>query len=168
MARVSLAGTVADYLEAHPGDIPLEELHAAVRVAGLDVSLEQVYAGVQSMASTSKCGRGHGKRTYCRLADVDPVAAAAKAAGVTPTRRAVAARGIVYPNDTILAYFTEHLGLPVSRPQYDKVYAVLLLGEDSPEYILERAEIVLKHAPTKWCQWKQGSNTMIGFLIETV
>lgn len=164
---VTLAGVVASYLESHPGDVPLEDLVTAVNAAGLGRSLEQVYAGVQSMASTGKCGRGHGKRTYCRLSDTDPnrVVTVAREPGA---KRTAKASGIIYSNETVLTAITEVLGLPGTQAQYEKTFAVLLLGVDSPEFILERAEIVLKRKPTKWATWMQGKNVMIGFTVENV
>ena len=160
--KVTLAGTVGAYLDANPGDHALETLLSVCQHAGLAVTEAQVYAGVQSMASTGKCGRGHGKRTYCRLIDTDPDRVVTP--GVASPRRV--AKVSHYPNELIFEALTEALGLPVTRPQYDKLFAVLLLGEDSPEFILERAEIVLKHPPTKWSQWKVGSNDIIGFHLE--
>lgn len=163
MTRITLAGTVAAYLESHPGEQALELLHLACIQAGVNVTLEQVYAGVQSMASTGKCGRGHGKRTYCRLVDADPARVVMRSEPGAVRR---VSRAAFYSNDSILAFMTETLGEPIPRPPHDKLFAVLLLGEDSPEFIFERAGIVLKRPPTKWAHWKVGPNVVIGFTVE--
>ena len=160
----TLAGVVAEVLAKNDRDVPLAELYAAVRIAGLDRTEAQVYAGVQSMASTGKCGRGQSPRTYCKLELAKaPVAKPVREPSAPGRYRRASSVGPVHKSEDVLKGIEAALGLPGVRPPKEKMYTFLLLGDADHEYVLERAEMVLKSRPGFWCHWMIGPNVCVGF-----
>lgn len=161
---VTLAGVIAAHLQSNDRDVPLTELWTTVVAAGLNRTIEQVYAGVQSMASTGKCGRGQTSRTYCRLENAQaPVAKPVREPSAPGRHRRASSVGPVYKSSDVLAGIEAILGPAGTRPDKEKMYTFLLLGDADHEYVLERAEMVLKTRPTFWCHWLIGPNVCVGF-----
>lgn len=120
----------------------------------IEISEEQVYAGVQSLASRKRVGRGTSPRTWTALGEVvveQKPKAKKKQSGVS--------------NDDVIEFLTsqELTELP-EQPKAESAYMVVLDSEHTGEYILNRAEMVLKYKPTKWFRKNIGESLAIGVL----
>jgi hypothetical protein len=150
--------------QLHPQPVHLSVLLKACQQAGLDVVEAQVYAGVQSLASTGKCGRGAEKRTYCRVEEnVEREAREPRGPATERTRRVK--QGLQYhPPAPILEGIEEWLGPRVPKPLNKSFWAVLLDGTWDLQFIRNRAMQVCKGTPSAWCTYSQGDLYVVGFL----
>jgi len=150
----------------HPEPAPLSELLTACRAAGLDVVEAQVYAGVQSLASTGKCGRGAEKRTYCRVDENVPreqVNREPRGPATERTRR-LKQGAANYPVVPILEGLEEWIGPQVPRPLNKSFYAILLDGTWDLNFIKNRVTQVCKGQPSAWCTYSQADLYVAGFI----
>jgi hypothetical protein len=157
----SSAQTIRDTIASAQGAVSLEELHAAVLRAGINKTIEQVYADTQSLASRGSIGRANAPRTYCRLTEA-PADRPVRVRSTEPV--AHRPKGAFHPTEGVLAVIESELGPPVARPKDRPTYAVVLLGEWDGRYVLNRACTVLQRDPQAWCRWTLGPNTVVGFL----
>lgn len=164
VGKITLSSIVLKYLDSQNGDpATLQDLHKACTLAGLNVVPAQVYAGVQTLASTGKCSRGSEKQTWIKFTSTPPVK-------VKKTEKAIAepkvrnSKGkVVHSTETILADIENVLGPAIVRPTNQNMFAVALLGENDAQYILERAKMVMGREVKYWATWKSGDTTIVGF-----
>lgn len=167
MSKVTVSGVCLAALAAADRPLTIADLWLACEQAGLSVLQPQVYAGVQSLASTRKCLRGEVKGTFLAMRDgvglsdtkVKPVSQV-----LEPRRRVSGRSGNAIPNDVVLSDLESKLGPKmVTRPDRS-AHCFLLLGEHDADYILERFRAVYQREPEKWFTYYQAENVVVGVL----
>lgn len=165
--KITSAGLIKAVIAALPdgGSVSLEALVQAHDDAGIPSDSAKVYANVQSLATHGKVGRGVAARTYCKVSDVDE-AARKVAKTPAPREKKVAARKDVrtYTNEEVFAELTEKLGEPVQRGD-ELSNLIVLLGDASGQYLIDRSEMALGTLPTHWFQDEVGPNVAVGLFV---
>jgi hypothetical protein len=165
----SSAGTIREVVNnlSDGETVTLAQLHLAVLEAGIQKTVEQVYADVQSLASRGQVGRANANRTYCKVVDQEPGRNDRRVHGddtVAARTRAVRAKGgRQYSTEEVLQGLSEAIGDPVERSKTIDSYAFVLLGDYSPAFLLERAETVLGGVPSSYALGRSGPNTVVFF-----
>ena len=137
---------------------------------GLQSDEGKVYASVQTLATHGKIDRGLVKGTYAPAGTVDQTArAAAKEvdpkAAKTPRAAKAAVVAQTYDNEEVFTHLIQVLGEPrdfVVGETFGPMFT--LLGDASPEYMIERATLAAGAAPTAWTLTNVGPNSAVMFL----
>lgn len=172
MSKATVSGVCKTALENSEVAMGLVELHQLCITAGLNVELAQVYAGLQSMASTGKCDRGTEKQTWIKLGagrGANNKIVSEDVTNETPIirSRTKISSGRRYTNEEILAAVEAWLGPKHERSKTKLAHCFILLGDQGFEHIQERTRAVLQvQTPGTWFTTKQGAETILGFTKE--
>lgn len=171
VARHSVSAVAVAFINAN-GPSTIAQIAEFCAANGLQSDTQKVYASVQTLATHGKLDRGLSKGEYAPAGSVskeDRAAALQSVAKVSKVTRAKKAASAVpsetYSNEQVFTYLIEALGEPrdfVIGESWGSTFA--LLGDASPEYMIERATLAAGEAPNAWTLTNIGPNSAVMFL----
>ena len=170
IAKKSVSAVAVALINQRGEETTIAQIVEVCAANGLQSDESKVYASVQTLATHGKIDRGLTRGTYAPAGTVDQAArTAAKETVAKAPKVARAAKATVpsktYTNEEVFTHLIAELGEPRDFQigvSFGPTFA--LLGDASPEYMIERATLSTGEAPTGWTITQLGPNTALMFL----
>lgn len=169
VARRSVSAVAVAFINEN-GPSTIAQIVEFCAANGLQSDTQKVYASVQTLATHGKVDRGLSKGEYAPAGSVskeDRAAALQSAAKPAKTARSAKAviQGETFTNEEVFTHLIQVLGEPrkfVIGESWGSTFA--LLGDASPQYMIERATLAAGAAPDAWTLTNIGPNSAVMFL----